>query len=137
MLKKDVKKGRGQRPLKIGEEIRHILADMLLRDEIGDPLLSNANVTVTEVRVSPDLKNATVYVLALSLMPETEGEQLEKRPEKLDRKEILEHLNAAVWRFRQVIGGRMRMKFTPNLHFVFDESFDYAARINNLLLKVD
>lgn len=110
----------GQRPLRVGEEIRHAIADILLRGEVHSIDLFGASITVSEVRVSPDLKNATVYVMPLG------GE---------NKKEKLEALKAASPEIRHLVSKRMKLRHMPKLFFALDNSFEEAERINTLLNK--
>lgn len=106
--------------LRVGEEVRHILSETLRRGGFDDPVLfESANtVTVTEVRVSPDLRYATAYVMALGGL-------------KMD--EILPALNESAWYFQQDIGKNVKMRTTPKVRFVKDDSFDEAQKIENIL----
>lgn len=107
-----------QRPLKVGEELRHVLAETMQNIGFLDPDLERASITVTEVRIGPDLKNATVYVMTLG------GKDLEK---------ILKALNRNAKRFRHEVARNVRLKFAPALKFEADTTFDYAERINSLI----
>ena len=107
-----------QRQLRVGEEIRHILAEVLSRGELRDPALHDVSLTVTEVRASPDMKNATVFVIPLG------GGHLH---------EIVEALNRAAGYLRGQLGRELTMKFTPALTFVPDESFDAASEVERAL----
>lgn len=110
--------GRSQRQLRAGEVIRHALAEMFQRGEVHEQDLPTAPVTVTEVKVSPDLKAATVYVAVLGKdVFDTEINQL----------------NRASGLIRQVLGRKIQLKFTPSLVFRKDESFEEAARISALI----
>lgn len=106
------------RQLRVGEELRHALADILGRGVLRDPELSGRALTVTEVQASPDLKRATVYLTPLG------GE---KDPV------ILKALGRAASFLQKEIGRRIRLKFTPRLSFSFDERFDHASKIDGLL----
>lgn len=110
--------GRSQRQLRVGEELRHALAQVLARGELRDPHLAEVNVTVTEVRVSPDLKNATAFVVPLG------GGHLEG---------TVAALNHAASFLRGQLGHEVRLRFTPRLSFQADHSFDEAAHINEIL----
>lgn len=114
-------KGPSQRQLRAGEQLRHIIAETMNRGHFHDEVLLNANVTVAEVRVTPDLKNAKVFVMSLG------GENME---------EILPALNDQAHVFQKEIGRQQAMKFTPKVQFVRDESFDEAAKIDALLRDV-
>ncbi len=110
--------GDSQRQLRVGELIRHELADMLSRGDIHDPVIEGHLITVPEVRVSPDLRLATIYVMPLG------GRDIEKVIEALDRNK----------RFvRGEIGRRVNLKFAPEIRFHVDERFDEAERIEKLL----
>ena len=111
---------RGQRQLRVGELIRHALAQSLDRGEARDPGLANAPITATEVRVSPDLRNATAFV-----MPLGGG----------DAADILQSLNRAAPFFRRRIGEEVDLRRLPNISFELDSSFDNAAHIDELLRR--
>ena len=111
-----------QRPLRVGEEIRHALADIFIRGEIHSLEFLGASITVSEVRVSPDLKNATAYVMPLA------GAQ---------KQEMLETLKTAAPELRYLVSKRMKLRYMPKIYFALDESFDEAERINKLLQKPD
>jgi ribosome-binding factor A len=111
-------KAPSQRQLRAGELIRHTLAEILQRDEVHDVRVRELNVTISEVRASPDLRNATVYCTALG------GEGTD---------EAVAALNAAAPRIRGVLGTKIKTKHTPELAFKKDESFDEAERIARLL----
>ncbi len=108
----------GQRQLRVGEEIRHVLSGILLRDEVHDPELRGSTITISEVRISPDLKNATVYFMPLN------GEK---------REQTLAALKRLAPFLRTLVGGKMKLRYTPRLGFQLDNSFDEANRINVLL----
>ncbi len=107
-----------QRQLRVGEEVRHVLAQVLGRDELRDPDLQNRVITVTEVRLSPDLKNATAFIVPLG------GEH---------SAEILAGLRRCSAYLRGVIGRELRLRFAPHIGFEIDQSFDHAQRIVELL----
>jgi ribosome-binding factor A len=110
---------RSQRQLKVGEEIRHALSTIFMRDEVPWPHGFNApTVTVTEVQVSPDLKNATAFVMPLG------GEHLD---------ETVRILNDKAGFFRHEVAQNVRLRFTPKLNFKADNSFVYAQRIEEIL----
>ncbi len=115
--------GPSQRQLRVGEQLRHAIVEVLQRGRFHDPILLDAAhiVTVTEVRASPDLKNATVFILRLG-----QG----------DVSELLPALNEAASYFQREIAKRIKMKFTPRLRFVSDDSFERANRIEELLHKL-
>ncbi len=111
-------KGPSQRQLRVGEEIRHILARLLTREDFHNETLKLAHVTITEVRVSPDLKHAKAYVMPIG------GKDLEK---------VIKVLNDYAGIFRAELKRRLTIKYIPVLTFRPDKSFDEAERITNLL----
>ena len=112
---------KSQRQLKVGEELRHLISNALLRESFYDEHIENNNITITEVNVSPDLKNAKVYVMPLG------GEK------KLD---VLNSLNKATGRLKKIISSNLSLRQTPKLIFKIDETFEYAKKINNILDKI-
>ena len=118
--------GPSQRQLRAGELIRHALVEVLREEEIHDPALKDVSVTVTEVRLSPDLKHATCFVEPL-------GAGVDSAPVAGHVEEIVKALNAHAKFLRGVLGRRIDMRFTPDLRFRHDESFEAAERLNRLL----
>ena len=118
MGNRDKAKAPSQRQLKVGELIRHALAEIFARGEIADPALNRHSLTVPEVRMSPDLKLATVYVLTLG------GGEAEEAVAQLDKHKRY---------LRGVLASRVSMKFMPELRFKVDTSFAASARIDALL----
>ena len=117
--------GPSQRQLRAGELIRHALVEVLREEEIHDPAMEGVSVTVTEVRMSPDLKHATCFVEPL-------GAGVESAPTAGHVDEIIKALNAHAKFLRGVLGRHIDMKFTPDLKFRHDESFDAAGRMDRL-----
>ena len=117
--------GPSQRQLRAGDLIRHALVEVLREEEIHDEALDGVSVTVTEVRMSPDLKHATCFVEPL-------GAGVEAAPTAGHVNEIIDALNAHAKFLRGVLGRRIDMKFTPDLRFRHDESFDAAGHIDRL-----
>lgn len=115
-------KGPSQRQLRAGELIRHALVEIMQRESLRDPALDGVSVTVSEVRVSPDLKQATVY--ASPLGGAAEGE-------------VVEALNKVAPYLRGLLGRAIDMKFTPALKFRRDEVFTEAQKIDALLARPD
>ena len=115
---------RSQRQLRVGEEIRHVLAGMFMRGDIPWPhgMVDMPDVTVTEVQVSPDLKNATVFVMPLG------GVKLN---------ETVKALNQIVGYFRHEVSQVITLRYTPKMRFIADNSFTYAQRIDDILHKPD
>jgi ribosome-binding factor A len=110
--------GPSQRALRVGELVRHAIADMLARGEVHDPVLEGHMITVPEVRMSPDLRLATVYVMPLG---------------GRDEKDVIEALDRNKRYLRGEIAHRVNLKFSPDLRFRVDDRFDEAARIEKLL----
>jgi ribosome-binding factor A len=109
---------RSVRLLKVGEQVRHILSELLMRDEVHDEVLAKHAVSVTEVRMSPDLRHATAYVKPLL----GANEEL-----------VLKALRTNIAFFQKEVAGRMKLKYAAKLKFLADESFDEASRIDALL----
>ena len=112
---------KSQRQLKVGEELRHLISNALLRESFYDEYIENNNITITEVNVSPDLKNAKVYVMPLG------------GTNKLD---VLNSLNNAMGRIKKSISSNISLRQTPKLIFKIDETFEYAKKINDILDKI-
>ena len=106
------------RVLKVGERVRHILSELLARQEVHDDTVSAANIAVTEVRMSPDLRNASVYVKPLLGKEEAA---------------IVKALRQNTAFLQKEVAKRLGLKFAPKLQFRADESFDEAERIERLL----
>jgi ribosome-binding factor A len=115
---RDTKPGPSQRQLRAGELVRHALAEILSRGEVHDPVIEGRMITVPEVRMSPDLRQATVYVMPLG---------------GRDEKAVLEALDRNRRFLRGEIARRVSLKFAPDIHFRLDERFDEAERIEKLL----
>ena len=111
-----------QRQLRVGEMIKQSLSMIFLKDEAKIPDINSKEITVTEVRMSPDLKTAKVFVLPLG------GKNSE---------EIIEKLKEFSFVVRKVLSKKIIMKFLPKLFFVKDESFDYAEKIENLIKQAN
>ena len=109
-----------QRQLRVGEELRHALARILARDELRDPVLAKTTITVTEVRVSPDLKNATAFVVPLG------GTEMAS---------VTAALNHAAGFLRSQVGREMTLRHVPRLGFEADLSFDQAGRVSEILAR--
>lgn len=110
---------RSQRQLRVGEEIRHAIASVLMRGDVPwQQGFTAPMVTVTEVQISPDLKNATVFVMPLG------GTQVE---------ETVKALNAIVGFFRHAVAQAVKLRHVPRLRFTADDTFANAARIEQIL----
>ena len=109
-----------QRQLRVGELIKQSLGQIFLRDEAKVPILETKNITVTEVRMSADLKNARAYVIPLG------GKNTDRAVDILTE---FSHL------IRKALSKKVDMKFLPKVSFVSDKSFDYAEKIEKLIQK--
>ncbi|MDP3551933.1 MAG: 30S ribosome-binding factor RbfA [Novosphingobium sp.] len=118
MAKQTTPENRSVRLLKVGEQVRHILSELLMRQEAHDDVLSAHTVSVTEVRMSADLRHASAFIKALL------GE---------DEELVLKALRTHTAFFQREVAQRLRLKYAPKLKFVPDESFDTARKIENLL----
>jgi ribosome-binding factor A len=110
--------GSSQRQLRVGELIRHALAEMLTRGDVHDAVIEGHLITVPEVRMSPDLRLATIYVMPLG---------------GRDAKDVVEALDRNKKFLRGEIAHRVNLKFAPEIRFRIDERFDEAERIEKLL----
>jgi ribosome-binding factor A len=120
--------GPTQRQLRAGELVRHALVEILREEEIHDEALHGVSITVTEVRCSPDLRHATIFVEPLGA-----GLMTGVAPEKV--KPAIDALNRHAKFMRGVLGRMIDMKFTPALKFLHDESFNEASRLNALFSR--
>jgi ribosome-binding factor A len=115
---RDHSAGPSQRQLRVGELIRHALAEMFSRGDIHDPVIEGHMITVPEVRMTPDLRLATIYVMPLGGKDEQEVVAALERNKKFLRGEIAHRVN---------------LKFAPEIRFRVDERFDEAERIEKIL----
>jgi ribosome-binding factor A len=115
---RDQSLGGSQRQLRVGELIRHELADMFSRGDIHDPVIQAHMITVPEVRMSPDLRLATVYIMPLG---------------GRDVADVLAALERNKRYVRGAVGRRVNLKFAPEIRFRADERFEEAERIETLL----
>ena len=113
-----------QRQLRMGEQLRHVLSDLFRRGELKDPFFdrADAGLTVTEVRCSPDLRNATAYIVTLGGREDPE---------------LWEALQRVTPSLQKRVGRELTSKFTPRLSFKKDKTFDEAMSINALLNRPD
>lgn len=109
---------RSVRLLKVGEQVRHVLSELLTRQEVHDEVLTAHAVSVTEVRMSPDLRHATVYVKPLL---------------GADEDAVLKALRTNTAFFQREVAQRLKLRFAAKIKFMPDESFDEAGRIDALL----
>tara|TARA_B100000941_G_scaffold281866_1_gene249767 strand:+ start:687 stop:1073 length:387 start_codon:yes stop_codon:yes gene_type:complete len=111
-----------QRQLRVGEMIKQALGNIFMRGEAKLPNIETSNITVTEVRMSPDLKTAKAFVLPLG------GK---------NANEIIDILKEFSFIVRKTLSKKISMKFLPKLLFIKDESFEYAEKIENLIKKTN
>jgi ribosome-binding factor A len=109
---------RSVRVLRVGEQVRHVLSDILMRGDVHDDVLASHVVSITEVRMSPDLRHATVFVKPLL------GE---------DEAVVLKALRTNTAYFQREVASRVKLKYAARLKFLSDESFDEGSRIDALL----
>lgn len=109
---------RSVRLLKVGEQVRHVISDMLTRQVVHDDVLSGHTISVTEVRMSPDLRHATVFVKPLL---------------GFDEDVVLKALRTHTAFFQKEVAGKLKLKYAAKIRFQGDESFDEATRIDRLL----
>ena len=110
--------GPSQRQLRVGEMIRRTLAELLSRGDLYDPELERMSITVSEVRISPDLKVSSVFVLPLG------GEK---------KREAIEALESNKHEIRKVVAKNLNSKYVPDLRFIIDETFDQIDKTEQLL----
>ncbi len=113
-------KGPSQRQLRAGELLRHTLAEIFQREDFRDPDLRDVSITISEVRPSPDLRSATVFCLPL-------GGQAQES--------VVKALNRVAGEVQFSLGRKIELKFTPQLRFRLDNSFDEASHIDALLAE--
>ena len=111
---------RSVRLLRVGEQVRHVLSEILMRGDVHDPVLASHSVSVTEVRMSPDLRHATVFVKPLL---------------GADEKDVIDALKRNVKYLRGEVARRVNLKFSAQLKFLPDESFDEASHIDAILRR--
>jgi ribosome-binding factor A len=120
MRKVETPEGRSVRLLRVGEQVRHILSDILSRGDVHDDTLQSHLVSVTEVRMSPDLRHALVFVKPLL------GQ---------DEETVLKALRTNTAFFQREVASRVQLKYAAKLKFRADESFDEGGKIDTLLRK--
>src|ERR1700738_2651275 len=116
----ELERGFSQRQLMVAEELRHTLAKVLRQDECRDPALRDASIAVTEVRISPDLRNATAFVMPLGGANATE---------------ILAGLKRSSPFLRRLVAREVQLRYAPSLVFALDSAFAQAERIATLLAR--
>lgn len=110
--------GRSVRLLRVGEQVRHVLSELLMRGEVHDEVLTSHSVSVTEVRMSPDLRHATVFVKPLLGANEAD---------------VIKALKTNTAFFQKQVASRVQMKYAAKLRFLADQSFDEVSHIEGLL----
>ena len=118
MKRNETPEGRSVRMLRVGEQVRHALSDILMRGDVHDDVLASHNVSVTEVRMSPDLRHATVFVKPLL---------------GADEEAVLKALRRNVRYLRGEVSRRVNTKYAADLKFLADESFEEGSHIDSLL----
>jgi len=118
MKTKETAEGRSVRLLRVGEQVRHVLSEILARGDVHDEVLQSHLVSVTEVRMSPDLRHATVFVKPLL------GQ---------DEAAVLKALRTNTAYLQRELATRVRMKYAAKLKFLADESFDEGSHIDKIL----
>ena len=109
---------RAVRLLKVGEQVRHILSELLMRQEVRDVVLTANSVSVTEVRMSPDLRHATTFIKPLL---------------GANEEAVMKALRTHTAYFQKEVAQRLRLKYAAKIKFLADESFDVAGHIDKLL----
>lgn len=107
-----------QRQLRVSESIKHIISEIFVRNDLSLPIFENMFVSVSEVRISPDLKMATAFVSSIN---------------KVDENEMIKFLNNVAPEIRHIIGKNLNLRCTPEIRFIYDKSFDDAAKIEAIL----
>ncbi len=118
MKRNESPEGRSVRLLRVGEQVRHALSDILMRGDVHDDVLASHSVSVTEVRMSPDLRHATVFVKPLL---------------GADEAEVLKALRTNTAFLQRSVATRVNTKYAAKLKFLADESFDEGSHIDRLL----
>ena len=118
MRRNETPEGRSVRLLRVGEQVRHALSDILMRGDVHDEVLANHMVSVTEVRMSPDLKHATAFVKPLL---------------GADEEAVIKALRTNTAYLQSEVARRVNTKYAAKLKFLVDESFDEGSHIDTLL----
>jgi len=116
----ETSEGRSVRLLRVGEQVRHILSEILARGDVHDDVLASHTVSVTEVRMSPDLKHATVFIKSLL---------------GADEEAVLKALRTNTAYLQREVAKRVNLKFAAKLKFLADESFDEGSHIEAVLRR--
>lgn len=110
--------GLSNRQLRVGQEVRRVIAEAIEQDNVRSQEIADAFITITNVIMSPDLKYATVYLTTLN------GKNLGG---------ILEQLAADKWLFKKLVADKLKLRFTPEINFRADDTFEETERINRLM----
>jgi ribosome-binding factor A len=116
----EVAEGRSVRLLRVGEQFRHIMSELLARGNVHDEVLTSHSVSITEVRMSPDLRHATVFIKPLL---------------GANEEAVLKALRTNTAFFQKEVASRIQMKYAAKLKFLADDSFDEASHIEKLLAQ--
>ena len=114
-------RAKSQRQMRVGEELRHLISNVLLRETFYDQIIETNDITITEVSVSPDLKNAKIYVMPLG------GKQ---------KFEVVNSLNKVKGRIKKLISNSITLRQIPKINFMIDESFENAKIIDDIIRKI-
>lgn len=117
LRRRDQSSGPSQRQLRVGETLRHALSEILMRQDFFEPALANVSVTISEILVSPDLRNARVYTMPLG---------------GINVDVILPALNRLAPVIQSLVAKKVHLRRTPRLRFFLDNSFENAAKMNQL-----
>ncbi|PXA83721.1 30S ribosome-binding factor RbfA [Nostoc sp. 3335mG] len=120
MRHNETSEGRSVRLLRVGEQVRHILSEILARGDVHDDVLATHTVSVTEVRMSPDLKHATVFIKSLL---------------GADEEAVIKALRTNTAYLQREVAKRVNLKFAAKLKFLADESFDEGSHIDAVLRR--
>ena len=118
LRRRDQSSGPSQRQLRVGETLRHVLSEILMRQDFFDPDLANVSVTISEILVSPDFRNARVYTMPLG---------------GINVDVILPALNRLAPVIQSLVAKKVHLRRIPRLRFFLDNSFENAAKMNQLL----
>ena len=112
---------KSQRQLKVGEELRYLISDVLLKETFYNEYINNNNITITEVNISPDLKNAKIFIMPLGVE---------------NQLEVVDSLNKVSGRIKKLISTNINLRQMPNFNFKIDQSFENAQNIENILKNI-
>ena len=114
-------RAKSQRQMRVAEELRHLISNVLLRETFYDQIIETNDITITEVSLSPDLKNAKIYIMPLG------GKQ---------KLEVVNSLNKVKGRIKKLISSSITLRQIPKINFMIDESFENAKNIDDILIKI-